>query len=103
MKGSRGIVLGFLFGKSKTFFVKSLDLYVCTCYTIDSEIGNTRMTFKELDKLLKSNGWVPVRSKRSHFQYHHKEYPNTIAVPNHSGKDIKKGTLNSILKQAGLK
>lgn len=61
------------------------------------------MTFKELDKLLKSNGWFPVRSKGSHVQYQHKEYPNTIAVPNHSGKDIKKGTLNSILKQAGLK
>ena len=86
-----------------TFFVNSLDLYVYTCYNIDSEKGNTRMTFKELDKLLKSKGWVPVRSKGSHFQYQHKEYPNTIAVPNHSGKDIKKGTLNSILKQAGLK
>ena len=61
------------------------------------------MTFKELDKLLKNNGWVLVRSKGSHFQYQHKEHPNTIAVPNHGGKDIKKVTLNSILKQAGLK
>ena len=61
------------------------------------------MTYKELDKLLKSNGWVMVRSKGSHFQYQHKEYQNTIAVPNHNGKDIKKGPLNSILKQAGLK
>ena len=48
------------------------------------------MTFKELDKLLKNNGWVLVRSKGSHFQYQHKEHPNTIAVPNHGGKDIKK-------------
>ncbi len=61
------------------------------------------MTFKELDKLLRNNGWFPVRSKGSHFQYQHKDRPNTIAVPNHNGKDIKTGTLNSILKQAGLR
>lgn len=61
------------------------------------------MTFKELDTLLRDNGWAPVRSKGSHFQYQHPEYSNTVAVPNHGGKDIKKGTLNSILKQAGLK
>lgn len=61
------------------------------------------MTFKELDKLLQNNGWHQTRSKGSHFQYQHKEYPNTIAVPNHGGKDIKCGTLHSILKQAGLK
>lgn len=61
------------------------------------------MTFKELDKLLKNNGWVLVRSKGSHFQYQHKEHPNTIAVPNHGGKDIKKGTLNSILETGRAK
>jgi Predicted periplasmic or secreted lipoprotein len=61
------------------------------------------MTFKELDKLLQQNGWYQARSKGSHFHYRHNDKPDTIAVPNHSGKDIKKGTLHSILKQAGLK
>lgn len=61
------------------------------------------MTYKELDKLLKEKGWLPVRTRGSHVQYQHNEYPNTIAVPKHSGQDIKKGTLHSILKQAGLK
>lgn len=61
------------------------------------------MTYKELDKLLKGKGWLPVRTRGSHVQYKHSEHPNTIAVPNHGGQDIKKGTLHSILKQAGLK
>ena len=55
-----------------------------------NERGKARMTYKELDKLLKRNGWVLVRSKGSHFQYQHKEHPNTIAVPNRNEKDIKK-------------
>ena len=61
------------------------------------------MTFKELDKVLQQNGWFQIRSRGSHFLYKHKDKSNTIAVPNHGGKDIKKGTLHSILKQAGLK
>lgn len=61
------------------------------------------LTFRELDKLLKKNGWVQVRSRGSHFQYKHPNFENTIAVPNHNSKDIKLGTLNSILKQARLK
>ena len=72
-------------------FRKSIDKYVYTYYNIINERRKARMTFKELDKLLKNNGWVLVRSKGSHFQYQHKEHPNTIAVPNHGGKDIKKG------------
>lgn len=60
------------------------------------------MTFRELDKLLKKNGWVQIRSKGSHFHYKHPEKPNTISVPNHNGKDIKTGTVKSIMKQAGL-
>lgn len=61
------------------------------------------MTFRELDKLLRENGWVQVRSKGSHFQYKHPDRPNTIAVPNHNGKDIKQGTAKNIMKQAGLR
>ena len=61
------------------------------------------MTFREVDKLLRDNGWYQVRKKGSHVHYQHKDYPNTVTVPDHGNTDIKKGTLNSILKQAGLK
>lgn len=62
------------------------------------------MTAKEIIKLLKNDGWieVPNRTKGSHLQMKHPEKPGKVTVPVHSG-DIPPGTLNSILKQAGLK
>ena len=60
------------------------------------------MTFKEVEKLLISNGWYHARTNGSHYIYKHHQKLGTIPVPNHKG-DIPKGTLNSILKQAGLR
>lgn len=60
------------------------------------------MTFKEMEKILKADGWELKDVKGSHFQYAHKIKPGKVTVPNHKG-DIPKGTANSILKQAGLK
>ena len=61
------------------------------------------MTFREIDRLLTSNGWYHHHTNGSHFVYKHNEMTGSISVPNHGGKDIAKGTLNGILKQAGLK
>jgi predicted RNA binding protein YcfA (HicA-like mRNA interferase family) len=60
------------------------------------------MTFREIDKLLKENGWA--RSKKGSGSSHviYRKGERKVPVPNHSG-DIPKGTLNAILKQAGLK
>lgn len=60
------------------------------------------MTFKEMEKLLKADGWVLKSIVGSHFQYIHPIKCGKVTVPNHKG-DIPKGTENSILKQAGLK
>ncbi len=60
------------------------------------------MTFKDVDKLLKADGWELRDIKGSHFQYTHPSKPGKVTVPNHKG-DIPKGTANSILRQAGLK
>ena len=62
------------------------------------------MTAKEVLKMLHKNGWeeVPNRTKGSHVQLKHSSKPGKVTVPMHSG-DIPPGTLNSILKQAGLK
>ncbi len=57
---------------------------------------------KEVEKILTKNGWQPVRQVGSHKMFKKENNPNTIAVPFHN-KDIPIGTLNSILKQAGLK
>lgn len=59
---------------------------------------------KEILKLLYKDGWeeVPSRTKGSHIQLKHPTKPGKVTVPMHSG-DMAPGTLNSILKQAGLK
>ncbi len=59
------------------------------------------MTFIELEKLLKKNGWYWVSSKGSHNHYRHKTQVGKLTVPNHKG-DVPIGTLKSILKQASL-
>ncbi|MCH8318974.1 MAG: type II toxin-antitoxin system HicA family toxin [Bacteroidetes bacterium] len=59
------------------------------------------MSGKKLKKMLEKNGWICDRIKGSH---HIMIKDNdTIPIPIHSNKDLKKGTLNGILKQAGLK
>ncbi|MGL4548619.1 type II toxin-antitoxin system HicA family toxin [Eubacterium aggregans] len=60
------------------------------------------MTATEIIKRLKKEGWKEVNTKGSHIQFSHLQKSGEVTVPNHSG-DIKKGTLNSILKQAGWK
>lgn len=60
------------------------------------------MTAKEIIKQLKADGWVEVDTRGSHIQYRHPIKPGKVTVPFHSG-DLPRGTLNSILKQAGLK
>lgn len=60
------------------------------------------MKFKELIKLLEKDGWYYVATRGSHFYYQHASKPGKVTIPNHKG-DIPKGTVNSILKQAGLK
>jgi len=58
---------------------------------------------KKVIKLLEGAGWYEKRPPRgSHHFYIHDEIPGKITVPVHN-KDLPAGTLNSILKQAGLK
>ena len=59
------------------------------------------MTGKELIKLLKKNGWTVDRIKGSHHILIRDDL--TVIVPVHGNRDIPKGTMESILKQAGLK
>lgn len=60
------------------------------------------MKVRELIKLVKDDGWYEVEQNGSHIQYKHKIKKGKVTIPNHNG-DIPKGTLNSVLKQAGLK
>ena len=58
------------------------------------------MTGKELVKRLKKNGW---NLDRVHGSHHIMEKNGImVSVPVHSGKDLKPGTLNGLLKKTGL-
>jgi predicted RNA binding protein YcfA (HicA-like mRNA interferase family) len=61
------------------------------------------MKVRELVKQLEKDGWRLVRIKGSHRQFHHSQKLGTVTVAGHPSVDIPPGTLNNILKQAGLK
>jgi predicted RNA binding protein YcfA (HicA-like mRNA interferase family) len=60
------------------------------------------VTAKEILKELHKDGWIEIDQRGSHLNLKHPSKPGKVTVPIHSG-DLPKGTLNSILKQAGLK
>jgi len=62
-----------------------------------------RVKVAELVRLLEEDGWRLVRTKGSHRQFKNPSKPGTVTVAGKPSLDIPPGTLNSILKQAGLK
>lgn len=60
------------------------------------------MTPREIVRLLEDNGFEFVSANGSHRKYQNKKTGKIAIVPFHA-KDLKKGTEQSILKQAGLK
>jgi predicted RNA binding protein YcfA (HicA-like mRNA interferase family) len=57
----------------------------------------------ELIRLLEDDAWGLARTRGSHRQYKHASKPSTVTVAGKPSVDIPPGTLNAILKQAGLK
>jgi len=58
---------------------------------------------REVIRLIERDGWFLVRTVGSHRQFHHPTKPGTVTISGNAGADMPKGTLNSVLKQAGLK
>ena len=56
----------------------------------------------DLIKELKADGWKLMHTVGSHHQFKHPVKPGKVTVP-HPKKDLPKGTVNSVLKQTGLK
>jgi len=61
------------------------------------------MKVAEILTMLEKDGWKLVRTRRSHRQFRHTSKPGTVTVAGKPSLDLAPGTLNSILKQAGLK
>lgn len=66
---------------------------VCTIHTMNSP---------DLIAELKADGWTLDRVGGSHHMFKHATKPGTVVVP-HPKKDLGKGLVNAIRKQAGLK
>jgi len=58
---------------------------------------------KDLIALLEADGWSLARTKGSHRQFHHPTKRGTVTVSGKSSVEVPPGTLNSALRQAGLK
>jgi len=57
---------------------------------------------KNIINILKRNGFVLDRTKGSHHIYYHPDSKRRVIIPFHK-KDLPKGTLMEILRQAGLR
>lgn len=61
------------------------------------------MKIKDVIKLIEDDGWFLIRQKGSHRQYKHKFKKGLVTIAYHKlNDDIAKGTLLSVLKQAGI-
>ena len=60
------------------------------------------MRSREMIRMIEDDGWYLVAVKGNHHQYKHPHKPGRVTIK-HSDSDLPKGTINSILKQAGLK
>jgi predicted RNA binding protein YcfA (HicA-like mRNA interferase family) len=61
--------------------------------------------YRELLQRLRDDGGAHERTTGSHMMLVHPSKPGPVVVPagGKTGQDVPRGTLNSILKQAGLK
>jgi predicted RNA binding protein YcfA (HicA-like mRNA interferase family) len=58
---------------------------------------------REVIKFIEDDGWYLARTKGDHRQYKHPVKKGLVTISGKLSDDVSKGTLNSILKQAGLK
>ena len=61
------------------------------------------MRVREIIRLIENDVWWHVRTRGSHRQFRHSLKPGAVTVSGKLGADVPRGTLNSILKRAGLK
>ena len=53
--------------------------------------------------MIEADGWYLITTRGSHRQYKHPSKPGRVTVAGKPGDDLAPGTLDRILKQAGLK
>jgi len=61
------------------------------------------MKYSELKKILRQNGCYKIGEGGNHEDWFSPINNKTFPVGRHNSEDVKKGMLNAILKQSGLK
>jgi predicted RNA binding protein YcfA (HicA-like mRNA interferase family) len=61
------------------------------------------MKVRDVLNLLRRDGWYRVPSRGGHRQLKHPTKPGRVTVSGKLSDEMPPGTLNSVLKQAGLK
>lgn len=61
------------------------------------------MKVRDVLRLLNDDGWILTRIRGSHQQFKHPSKSGVVTLAGSGNDDLAPGTLNSILKQAGLK
>ncbi len=61
------------------------------------------MKVREVLRMLKDDGWYLAAQRGSHQQWKHPNKSGRVTVAGKDNDDLAPGTLNSILKQSGLK
>jgi predicted RNA binding protein YcfA (HicA-like mRNA interferase family) len=65
--------------------------------------NDAEMKVREVLALLARDGWHLVRTRGSHRQFKHPRKPGLVTIAGKESAELARGTVNSILKQAGLK
>ncbi|WP_045220262.1 type II toxin-antitoxin system HicA family toxin [Desulfonatronum thioautotrophicum] len=56
----------------------------------------------EVVKAFQGAGWTVVRQKGSHVALKKSGLEATLSIPVHKGRDVKRGTLRDLIKDAGM-
>jgi predicted RNA binding protein YcfA (HicA-like mRNA interferase family) len=70
---------------------------------VPSNVVSFVVKVSDILRLLAEDGWYLVATRGSHRQFKHPTKPGRVTVPGKPSDDLALGTLNSILKQSGLK
>ncbi len=57
---------------------------------------------QEVIRAFENAGWTVARRKGSHVAMEKPDCEATLSIPVHKGKDVKRGTLRDLIKDAGL-
>jgi len=61
------------------------------------------MKYRDILRIVEKDGWRLISQEGSHRQFKHPVKHGRVTIAGHPSKEAAPGTLNSILKQAGLK